>query len=334
LTLDRTPTKEKVSVDGNMVIEGNLTGNGNAQIGGALSAKDTNITGALSTSGNAVVGGTLTAQGAIINGTFNSSGNAQVGGTLTAKSTSIEGSLRSTGDATIGGIIAAQGIQCTGNIDAHEVIVNGVAAANVDMAPPVGSIISWLPGLYQNANQTGFNFKSIALPENWRLCDGDAVTDSPLLGTGYLPRLTDDRFLMGVHEIGDLGSQAGNNDGLTHTHNFTNPLVPGHKHGVGSLGTTIEGSHTHTWLYGTERDDSGTGSSKREFTLTSGSATGVMSTAGAHTHSITGVVGNTAGLNGDNSVQTINGSVNAVKENLTDANLPKYLAVYYIMRVK
>ncbi len=334
LTIDRTPKKEKVSVGGNLVIEGNLTGNGNAQLGGTLSAKDTNVTGVLSTSGNAVVGGTLTAKGAIINGTFNSSGNAQVGGTLTAKSASIEGSLSSTGDSTIGGTITAQGIQCNGIIDADEVVVNGVVAATVNMVPPVGSIISWLPGLYQNADQTGFNFKSVALPENWRLCNGSAVTDSPLLGTGYLPRLTDDRFLMGVTDIGDLGSQAGNNDGLTHTHNFTNPLVPGHKHGVGSLGTTQNGSHTHTWLHGIERDDKGHGGSYDEFTLIGGNSYGVLSVEGAHTHSITGVAGNTAGLNGDNSLQTINGSVNVVNENLTDANLPKYLAVYYIMRVK
>ena len=334
LTIDRTPTKEKVSVDGNMVIEGNLTGNGNAQIGGALSAKDTNITGALSASGNTVIGGTLTAKGAIINGTFSSSGNAQVDGTLTTKSTSIEGSLSSTGDATIGGTIAAQGIQCTGIIDANEVVVNGVAAANVDMAPPVGSIISWLPGLYQNANQTGFNFKSVALPENWCLCNGSAVTDSPLLGTGYLPKLTDDRFLMGVTDIGDLGSQAGNNDGIAHTHNFANPYVPGHKHGVGSLGTSQNGSHTHTWLHGIEGDDKGHGGSYDEYTLVGGSASNVMSAAGLHTHSVTGEVGNIAGQTGDNLLQTINGSVNAVKENLTDTNLPKYLAVYYIMRVK
>ncbi|WP_417457404.1 hypothetical protein [Kordiimonas sp.] len=73
---------------------------------------------------------------------------------------------------------------------------------------PVGAIIPFYP------------YGNLAIPENWRYCNGDEVDDqlSPLYGQ-KLPNLNDDRFLMG--STTSFGEQGGSNSHLPdgqHTH--------------------------------------------------------------------------------------------------------------------
>lgn len=86
---------------------------------------------------------------------------------------------------------------------------------------PVGAILPYLAT------------SDLRLPENWRYCNGDKVDDpdSPLHGR-TLPRLVDERFLMGSVE--SHGTTGGKNsiaqDGL-HSHTARTAIAGGHDHG-------------------------------------------------------------------------------------------------------
>jgi hypothetical protein len=86
---------------------------------------------------------------------------------------------------------------------------------------PVGSIVPF------------YNASSLAIPENWRFCNGDVVNDprSPLNGT-RLPNLIDDRFLAG--SASGYGEEGGSNtltaDG-EHNHDALSSRAGIHSHG-------------------------------------------------------------------------------------------------------
>jgi microcystin-dependent protein len=94
-------------------------------------------------------------------------------------------------------------------------------------------------------------------PAGWALCDGNNGT----------PNLKG-RFIVG-YDPGDTDYNAVNvspgKTGGEKTHTLSVPEMP---------------SHSHTWLHGTEQDDSGSGGSNREYTQAGGSDSGVIQATG------------------------------------------------------
>lgn len=89
---------------------------------------------------------------------------------------------------------------------------------------PVGTILAYVGPLN-------------TLPDSWRLCDGSQVNDaqSPFNGQ-TLPRITDNRFLMGVEAAQSVNQAGGRND---------IPQAGSHNHGVntGTPRDSVPDSH-------------------------------------------------------------------------------------------
>jgi len=208
---------------------------------------------------------------------------------------------------------------------------------------PIGVVIPWLPG-YFNSDQSAFTGVSITLQAGWKECDGTVLNDanSPIYnGAGrYLPKIDDDRFLMGTNVLsGDL--RGGNNDTMAHTHGFTQPTAhgitqptftyPNHKHQIMHWVNSTNYWHTYdsegldvrmnaSSPFGTEspaniawRDP---GNDDTYYSKTDGSGSCSIGTQVALSNNHSG------------------GSVNAVSESRTDKNMPKYLSCKYIQRIK
>jgi len=116
---------------------------------------------------------------------------------------------------------------------------------------PVGSIIPWCNGIFDQNEKMTAKLDEQYLSDNWRICDGSFVKDpdSPLFREGgYLPNLRD-RFVMGA-EIQEVGNQGGTSDSghkhltdkryiktdLRHSHNMK------HTHDMDN--------HVHKWADG------------------------------------------------------------------------------------
>ncbi len=150
--------------------------------------------------------------------------------------------------------------------------------------------------------------------ENWRVCDGTAPNDpdSPYFNTPnkYLPDLTDRRFIMGLSESGEIGGQ--NISKINkHFHHFV-------------LSTEEGGTHSHHYsdVYRTgatgadDHDDHPGGYGVKALKTTLNKTT---ENSGYHVHRVTGTIGS-GGQSGD--------------RDYTMENRPKYLACFYIMRIK
>lgn len=124
---------------------------------------------------------------------------------------------------------------------------------------PVGIIIPYLGGYFTDGINGGFTMvmagantvaavNTLLNPSGFYVCNGALLNlgGSPIFdGAGrYLPKLTDDRFIMGD----TLGGTPGGNNAMAHTH-VAGTLVTGnessHTHGYGSLGTDTEANHGH-----------------------------------------------------------------------------------------
>lgn len=115
---------------------------------------------------------------------------------------------------------------------------------NFKAISPIGSIIAWLPGYFTDGDNGGFTGVSISLADFWRECNGDECNDaeSPIFNgsSRFLPKLTDDRFLMGDFVIGVTGGV--NLNTLTENH------IPRHNHSINhghSSGSSSGGIHQH-----------------------------------------------------------------------------------------
>lgn len=111
---------------------------------------------------------------------------------------------------------------------------------------PIGSIIAY--GLPLDSDQKMAELQRAG----WSLCDGSVITDaeSPIKGS-TLPKLTDDRFLMGVGLKSGFGLTAGNNkipQQDHHAHAFS--AQTGGGGGLGRSGgdqrNLSENTHTHS----------------------------------------------------------------------------------------
>jgi hypothetical protein len=190
-------------------------------------------------------------------------------------------------------------------------INNIYCSGDIQGGVPIGSIIAWLPGYFEDGSNGTYNAVAISLPDFWKECDGSEISaiDSPSLGGSghYLPNLTDDRFLMG-NAAGSTGGVGGSNNITAHTATY-----PNHQHQIGRT------DYSDDKFYFYENDGS-----LKQFMEFNGSA-------GA------GVAGQTGAPLGDSNYYSAidgNGSVTISNNHIANQNIPKYLSCQYIMRIK
>jgi hypothetical protein len=164
---------------------------------------------------------------------------------------------------------------------------------------PVGMIVMWSGSI-------------ASIPSGWALCDGSAGT----------PNLRD-RFIVGAGSTYAVGATGGSANAIvvSHTHAFTGNGNTGtagnHTHSVNDPGhshtynNTIVGGAVYT-------DHSGNDTPQGyNFPQTSSSSTGISINAnGDHTHTA-----------------TVTGTTDSSGSSATNANLPPYYALAYIMKV-
>ena len=134
----------------------------------------------------------------------------------------------------------------------------------------------------------------------WSGAEVDIPTGFTLCnGQNNTPDLRD-RFVVG----------AGNNYNVDATGGSADATLVSHQHGPGSYSTSSDGGHTHTYNFrsGTERADN-----DEDHQRNSGSQQYNTGSSGAHTH-------------------TISGSSSTEGSSATNANLPPYYALCYIMK--
>lgn len=196
-------------------------------------------------------------------------------------------------------------------------IEKGSLIAAADMSDfssiPTGVIVMW-------------SGASDAIPTGWVLCDGNNNT----------PNLVD-RFIVGAGSTYTVGATGGSNTVTlttaqmpSHTHTFTGAS---HNHSgsvsLSGLSCSSAGEHTHAINSADSLSDSdynGKYPLARNYRSVSGSYSGGIVSAGAHTHSITGsgtVTIDAATAGGTNS-NTGSGSAHE--------NRPPYYALCFIMK--
>lgn len=222
-----------------------------------------------------------------------------------------------------------------------------VQKAYVDAVIPTGSILMWAGGSLPDADE-------------WEWCRGSAQSQTDpkyadlyaVIGVDYgdpgggnfnLPDLQA-RFPVGYDSgeaaFDDLGETGGSRDAInvshthtdtfavasanaSHTHGDTFSIVSGgaHTHStVGAAGTVYAGKQP-----GTAWSRYGSGSTFTNTDLSTEST----SSDGAHTHTLNGSV---SAANAAHS-HTLNGSVDSAGSSGTDANLPPYTVVNYIIKL-
>ena len=135
------------------------------------------------------------------------------------------------------------------------------------------------------------------IPNGWKLCDGQNST----------PDLRN-RFVVGASS--GTGDTTYPGLSVNATGGSANAIVVSHAHGAGTYSAASDGSHSHTYtaFSGTARVDNDESHQRLD-----GSTTRTTDAAGSHTHSISGT-SESAGQSG------------------TNANLPPYYALCYIMK--
>jgi hypothetical protein len=204
--------------------------------------------------------------------------------------------------------VASGGTGAT-TLTANNVLLgNGTSAVQVVAPGASGNILTSNGTTWTSAAPSAFLTGMIILwsgsiasiPSGWALCDG----------TGGTPNLRD-RFIVGAGSTYAVNATGGSADAITvsHTHTF-------------SATTSSAGSHQHNQgvyfenIAGTLRNGTGaSGGSNNNAGITGGGGvTGVTDSAGAHDHTVSGTTAST-GSSG------------------TNANLPPYYALAYIMKL-
>lgn len=246
--------------------------------------------------------------------------------------------------------------------------------------PPVGSIIAINQGYY-NSTQTALTGVNLGYMKganlsngNWKFCDGSALNDSQSniwIGSGrYLPKLNDDRFLMG--KVLNSGTVKGGDNSMAHTHRYdhshgntgnssakfsTNTtytqvsvLNTSHTHAPGSLFAYITdwGSGNDSWVLRAVAGVNFTGNRRLTATGQTGSyasSTGLGTQVGGTTGGAVGLApyfnasdlnktpySNTKQLDHYHSTSAT-GSISTLAASNTN-NIPLYLVCWYYIRVK
>ena len=248
--------------------------------------------------GNGITGGTITTTGTL----------GLTGQALALHNLATNGIVARTGSGTVSartisasgnGISVSNGNGVSGNPTVSLSIGSGatqVAAGNhthSDLGAPVGSIMIW-------AGSTA--------PSGWLLCDGTAYSTATysalyaVIGTTYgsgsgtflVPNLKG-RIPVGLNSA-DASFDTRGETGGEKTHTISTAELPAHNHGVGTLATTSDGSHSHPY---TAPNNSPTSTKVKNdgcsdcIPITPRTTSGTTSSAGSHTHTISGSTANT-----------------------------------------
>jgi hypothetical protein len=258
-----------------------------------LAQSAVNAANLVSASGSALVtssGNAVTVSGSITASSFSGSGAGLTAINASQITTGTLPNARLNQSPTLTGTVTAAGFSGSGalltslngtNISNQSIELNKLVAAVQQALCPVGTIMA---------------YAGDAAPAGWLLCNGAnyVTTTYPILystigarfgGTAGNFNVPDfrGRFLRGrdggAGRDLDRGSRAAmNNGGATGD-------------AVGSVQADAFKSHTHSWLFGLEQDDSGTGGSYNEFTRTPGSITDSIGfTGGSETRPVNAYV--------------------------------------------
>jgi hypothetical protein len=188
---------------------------------------------------------------------------------------------------------------------------------------PSGGIIMWSGSI-------------ASIPVGWLLCNGTSGT----------PDLRD-RFVVGAGTTYAVGATGGSANAIVvaHTHTFSatsSAVSNDHTHSI-SLTTGSAGTHQHFVVHNAALSNEGSlaannyiirrasygGDFSYDFSSTPSEANiGLTSNAGAHTHTVSG---STAGQSTGHT-HTVSGTTASTGSSATNANLPPYYALAYIMK--
>lgn len=194
-------------------------------------------------------------------------------------------------------------------------------------------------------------------PTNWLLCNGQSISRTlyPTLfsrigytygGSGAffnVPNLTN-KFPVGAGGLYSANSQGGNKDAtlVSHSHSasasstFTGNVLPNHTHQM-TGSTNAAGTHAHDGvLQSAANTDGRRVTSNRAVGRNDNDATGgnlgtTTSVAGSHSHTINASINSASSGVPSGSVST-SVSIGTAGNSGTDANLPPYVGVYYIIK--
>ena len=159
---------------------------------------------------------------------------------------------------------------------------------------PVGTIVVWSGSV-------------ASIPSDYQLCDGSAASTTELQAiTGAnVPDLRD-RFIIGANDVAAESSYPG--VGINSTGGSANATLPTHSHDKGTLAVT-GGDHSHSYTFLNQNVAHGGGSSAYGRTTTSAST------------------GSSGSL-----TMSVSGSTGSEGSSATNANLPPYYALCYIIK--
>ena len=290
-----TVTGGNFSTAGTVTATGNVTG-GNFSTAGTVTATGTVTGGSLSTAGT-VTGGSLSTAGTVTGGSLSTAGTVTATGTVTGGSLSTAGTVTG-GSLSTAGTVTATGTVTGGNFStAGTVTATGnVTGGNLNTAGTVTTGTLSVTG-NNNIMPTGMIvmwYGSIAsIPTGWYLCNGQVAN-----GT-QTPDLRD-RFIVGAGSTYAVAATDGSADAVvvSHTHTFTGSALAAHTHQIGSRDSTAnDGSNP-----------------LQEFVNDYGTGNGPPAT----TSSVSG--------------GTPSGTISTTGSSGTNANLPPYYALAYIMK--
>ena len=221
------------------------------------------------------------------------SGNAAVTGTL-----GVTGTFSAANNATVGGTLGVTGtLTANGLVAAGSMTIGGAAVATQSFV--AAAILAALPA----GVITIWSGSSAAIPAGWLLCDG----------TNGTPNLRD-KFVVGAGTTYAVGATGGSANATLVSHSHTITITdPGHTH----TANVTDPGHTHNLPGST----SSGGTIETQLGVNS---TAFNGTSAANTTGITVAnVSNTTGITASSNTQGSSG---------TNANLPPYYALCYIMK--